>query len=218
MRNLCRLATALCLSAHFAGAASAQPVTNARPEFFAVDVFGGWVDFGGERSDGESSGTPPRLGKGWSAGATWRWQPRIGVRTEVAQTLGDTGRSWQYLGGISLNSSYDMGQSDPGGGVYRPGTGLRGFAHALAGYVRDSTGDGGGNGGAEVMAGAGFDWLFFRLEADYVRVGLDSRPKNGSRVFVGGVLPLCFRSCSQNDGDGLIVGTADGYRNSAGSP
>ena len=53
------------------------------------------------------------------------------------------------------------------------------------------------------MLGGGFDVLFVRIQADDVRLRLNGVREENTRLFVGGVVPLCLRACRDSDGFNL---------------
>ena len=55
----------------------------------------------------------------------------------------------------------------------------------------------------EWVLGGGFDVLLLRIQLDYVRLRLDGAREGNTRVFVGGVVPLCLRACRDSDGFNL---------------
>jgi hypothetical protein len=55
------------------------------------------------------------------------------------------------------------------------------------------------------VVGAGFDAFLFRMQFDYVRTDLPLVPRNRLRVFIGGLVPLCFRGCRPEWEDGIPV-------------
>lgn len=76
----------------------------------------------------------------------------------------------------------------------------RAFVHALAGLARTSGGVPPQTSG-EFALGGGLDFmpLFLRIQIDQVWLNLNGVPKGNFRMFVGGVLPLCFRACRDTD-------------------
>jgi hypothetical protein len=72
--------------------------------------------------------------------------------------------------------------------------GFRVFAHALYGFA-STRGEAPSQTSAEWVVGGGIDILLMRVQVDYVRLHLDPLKRGNSRVFIGGVVPLCLRSC-----------------------
>ena len=164
--------------------AHAQSQAPAGPTFVAADFFGGLsvISISGEEDE--------IAAKGWEVGSTLRFQPWWGIKAGFARTKRPDSHQWQYLGGLEVATKHGLSGNAVG----------RGFAHALVGYIKERATDGGGSKGSpELVLGAGLDVLFFfRLQVDYARVNLPTRSKNNVRVFVGGVVPLCFKGCDAN--------------------
>ena len=74
---------------------------------------------------------------------------------------------------------------------------VRFFAHALGGFAHTS-GVTPSQSSAEWVLGGGMDALFFRLQGDHVRLNVKGVNKGNARVFVGAVVPLCLRACSES--------------------
>ena len=176
----------LCAFFCYVGIAEAQP-TSDRPAFLGADVFGGFPVLV-QPVDDESQ----LSFTGWEAGGTVRLRPWWGVKGTIARTSGDRYRQWQYLGGTEVNHS-------------KLNLGARYFAHALVGYITERAPDGTSPGSAEFVVGGGFDYSFLRVQLDYARGALPDRSKNNLRVFLGGVVPLCFSECRPDDQDGIPI-------------
>jgi hypothetical protein len=176
------VALSLCRTAH----------AQTAPDFLAADIFGGV----GALAKATPTENPEGAGAvGWTVGGTVRIRPWWGLKGDVVRTHDDNARQFQYVGGLEVAS--------PISGEF----GSRGFAHVLAGYIRNRSRQGVLEGSPEVVMGAGFDTLFvFRMEFDYVRLNLPSLPKNNARILVGGVLPLCFTGCRPDGEDGIHIG------------
>jgi hypothetical protein len=105
-----------------------------------------------------------------------------------------------YLTGPRVTASY-------GGNHY----GVRLFAHALAGVGSVSAPGLHAETGLEIAAGAGFDvWYVIRIQGEYVRAPRAATGSAGAvlkqnqvRLFLGAVIPLCFRGCRPEDVDGI---------------
>ena len=170
----------------------AQTAQNIPPpsdtRFLAVDFTGGLLQFTNQY---ETAGVGD--GRGWCVGATIRPQSWWGITGEVARTTtrDDAHRAVTYLGGVRVNTTI--------GGEFA----TRLFAHALVGgaNVHDLTGS---HAGTQFVTGAGFDFfVFVRVQGDYVLSNVRGLKKNHGRVFVGVVVPLCFRGCQAGGPDGI---------------
>ena len=173
--------------------ATAQAQAQNRPDFLALDVFGGLAGLGRSAAP---TGQEQKGAIGWNVGTTVRFLPWLGLKGELARTHDDyDGRQVQYAGGVEVASPYD--------GEFA----TRSFAHALTGSVGHHAWDGSSDRGPELVFGGGVDTLgFFRMQFDYVRMNVIGLPKNNARIYFGGVLPLCVTGCRDEDKDGIRVG------------
>jgi hypothetical protein len=158
--------------------------------FRALDLFGGWAVHNANGSEGATED----VFKGWGLGGTVRFIRWLGLTGSLARTSSGDLRLLQFLAGPTFIGPYGE-------------LGIRGFAHVLGGGVSASSQDGFSESGFQLIAGAGFDFFFFRMQVDYTRYNLDGPAsgtfaKNQVRGFIGGVAPLCFRGC-QRAQDGI---------------
>lgn len=183
MNRIFLLAMALLLASPAVVAAQ-----SARDRFLAADIFGGVLPAGIGKS-GEDSTAGPWDIDGWEVGATIRFRPWLGADVSGGRHTMDGVRTHHLLAGPRIATRY----LDPWA--------VRFFAHALVGFGNASVTSGSSESGAEMAAGAGFD-LFgvIRMKFDYVRLAAGSKPLQSGRAFIGGVVPLCFRGCSEADG------------------
>jgi hypothetical protein len=168
---------------------------SGKPErYLALDVFGGYAGgYEGPQASTREQEEAESLGAGWDVGATIS----VGVRwIGITGTFGRVGfsdmRTYQVLVGPRFTTPWAIAGSSA----------ARLFGHVLAGYVT-AGGPTPTNGGAEWIVGGGVDLFLFRVQGDYVRMNLPGLPRNNGRVFVGGVVPLCFRACRESDGFNL---------------
>jgi hypothetical protein len=154
-----------------------------------VDVFGAGSYFLKESVDGSAEETE-HYPWGWEAGATvfvgLRW---IGVTGSIGRQISGNTPITHVAVGPRVTTDWIVGDMLP----------VRFFAHGLAGYAVGNRPTG-TQGGAEWVAGGGFDLAFFRFQVEYVRLKVEGVPPNNTRAFVGGVFPLCLRACAQTDG------------------
>jgi len=145
-------------------------------------VFGGYLSSGPGAPEGEPS---PRFG-GWEVGGSVYPTKWVGVTGSFARTSRDDGYLLkESLAGVRVATAYGY-------------MGARSFAHVLVGAV-SVNGPGISDRGKAVVVGGGFDYLLVRLQIDYLRLDLDApvfSTKNQARVFLGGLLPFCFRRCT----------------------
>jgi hypothetical protein len=181
------LGAALAQSAAMDG--STSPPAPA-PRFVGLDVFVG----GGQVQNELAPATETEDAKypkwGWDAGATVsvgvRW---FGITADVGQQpLDETVWVSHLAAGPRVTSPWVVGESMV----------VRFFGHALAGMARTS-GTMPQTAG-EFVVGGGVDLLFLRIQGDYVRANLAGVKRGNGRLFVGGVIPLCLRACTEADG------------------
>jgi hypothetical protein len=157
--------------------------------FLGVDFFGGGAVFDIEVAPATETEKGKTVGWGWDAGATVsygvRWMGITG--TFGSQPVAESGSAYHLVVGPRVSSPWAV-WGDLGG---------RFFAHALGGLVR-TRGVTPSQSSAEWVLGGGIDILLFRLQFDYVRLNLNGVDRNNVRGFVGGVVPLCFRGCSDD--------------------
>jgi hypothetical protein len=158
--------------------------------FLALDLFGGWSLAGlklGELTE-QGQETTTQL-KGFEVGATVRIQRWLGITGSYARDSNDERRLQHYLVGARFSTGYDDG--------------VRLFTHVLVGQLRARFANEQSESGLEMVLGVGFDFMFFlRFQVDYVRLDLNGY-KNGIRGSIGGVVPLCFSECAENDANGI---------------
>lgn len=194
-----RVAYAFALSLFVAAPSSAQPATQTAG-FRAVDIFGGFATHIGYGTADRPNGPGGDRFNGWDVGASFRPLPWFGITGTIGRTWhGDTA-VMHYLAGPRVGTSY-------GGNYY----GVRLFAHVLAGVGSVSAPGLQTATGVEIAAGAGFDvWYVVRIQGEYRRLPHAATGSAGAvlkqnqvSVFLGGVIPLCFRGCRPNDVDGI---------------
>jgi len=179
----------LCLAA----AARAQPVSET-PRFLALDVAGGVLPVIQGREDEETDAWDL---KGWSLDGTVRFLPWLGAVGSFARTSDFELPASHISAGVRANTKFAYGGN---------WLASRLVAHALVGYINPRSGPAAPDGRAEVVLGGGLDvFAFLRLQLDYIGSSVDG--VDSYRAFVGGVVPLCFRRCGEDDG--LIVGGHD---------
>jgi len=122
---------------------------------------------------------------GWDIGATVSYGVRwVGITGSVGRHTIEHVPTYQFVVGPRFTTPW----SGP----------LRVFAHALVGYAR-TRGLTSSQGSVEWVTGAGFDWAFFRVQADGVSLNLNDLKMNSFRMFVGAFIPLCSRACRDTD-------------------
>jgi hypothetical protein len=127
---------------------------------------------------------------GWTAGATLRFLPWLGVETSGGHiTTKDQWRMSRWLVGPQVSSPFF--------GEFR----VRGFAHVLVGMEWATAPVGPRTTSGEFVAGGGWDAAgVLRVEFDYVRRNIPGLPTNDGRLSIGGVVPLCLHGCRPQDG------------------
>ena len=124
---------------------------------------------------------------GWQVDSTVRFRRWIGVTGAVARHTENGMPVNQFLAGPRFSTGY-----------FSYG-GMRLFAHVLGGVAHGGTTTVSET-GPVVIAGGGADIFgVFRLQGDYVRLDFSGRRRNNGRVFIGAVVPLCFRGCGVDD-------------------
>lgn len=163
----------------------ARPAASApdKPErFLALDVLAGAVVGSattGSPDAGEEANKDDDM-TGWEVGATVLYGKRwLGIKSTVGRATILDVPVWQITAGPQ---------------VYIGKPGARWLAHASVGFATAS-GPTASEGGVMWVVGGGLDLFIFRLQGDFVLLNLDGLPKHYGRAFVGGVVPLCFRSC-----------------------
>jgi len=165
--------------------------------YLGLDIFGGVSAAGSATNDAQpdvSIDDPASKGsRGWEVGTTVfvasRW---LGITGSVGRSTGGGLTYYDYLLGPRFQFTNELAMA-------------RAFAHVLAGGLQANRPDGTSITSAEFVVGGGFDYSLVRLQFDYVRRQAPELPRrNGLRVFLGGVVPLCFRQCL--DSDGIPVG------------
>ena len=181
------------LPAFAAAQEPAPPAVSApdKPErLLALDIFGGWsgccaaIETPGTGEESNKIG-----GNGWEVGATVLYGKRwLGIKSTVGRTTIFDVPVWQVTAGpqVYIGKSY-----------------ARWLAHALVGFSKTS-GVTPSQSSVMWVAGGGLDLFILRLQGDYVRLSLDGVEKNNFRLFVGVVLPLCFRACGDYYESGVI--------------
>jgi hypothetical protein len=180
-----------------AGPAAAQ----ARPEpLLALDVIAGGIPHPDPPEPGEADPDEFVAMGGWQLGSSLRLLNRarwLGVAASYGRYSNEDVAARDVLVGARVTSPWLIGNEAI----------LRAFAHALVGYASARPRAAGQPSGSspELVLGGGFDIFFFRIQFDYVRSDLPLVPKNGSRAFIGGFVPLCFRGCRPQWEDGIPV-------------
>ncbi len=140
----------------------------------------------------ENGAVEPGWGEiGWESGATLSVTvPWAGITGSIGNYNIQNVPAYHLLVGPSFTSSW--GDADF---IF-----VRAFAHGLAGVAWTSGGMPSQTSG-EFALGAGIDIMpfFLRIQGDQVWLNLDGLPRTYSRVFVGAVIPLCFRACRNTD-------------------
>ena len=164
--------------------AQSEPVelgTDGAPD---AEVFGGVLvgSFITERSEKEDESRP---GVGWELGGSYYPLDWLGLTGSLARVSEEDADLHQYLGGVRFSTAY----SD----YYM----VRGFAHVLVGAASVNA-PGESEPGSELVLGVGWEIFLMRLQFDYMRLNIDSPlvGKNLGRIFLGGVVPICFRRCT----------------------
>jgi len=178
----------------------ARPAANVsdKPErFLGLDIFAGGAQY--ERR--ETPATPDTgdgseaagWGKfGWDTGATFSFAKRwLGITGTFGHHTIEDVPTYQFAVGPRVTSPW-----------YVDEVAVRFFAHALVG-VATTSGATPSQSSTEWVLGGGFDVLLLRIQLDYVRLRLDGAREGNTRVFVGGVVPLCLRACRDSDGFNL---------------
>jgi hypothetical protein len=126
---------------------------------------------------------------GWHAGATlFVGVPWLGITGSAGCQTIETVPACQVAVGPQAVSPWIVGET----------MGFRVFAHALYGFA-STRGDAPPQTSAEWVFGGGIDFLLMRVQVDYVRLNLDPLKRGNSRIFIGGVVPLCLRSCRDGE-------------------
>ncbi len=189
-------AMAAALLVGVAGGAWAQEPGNPgttrenRGRFLGLDVFVGGAAYALENPPRNEEGeVEDAWGKyGWDAGATLTVGPAwLGITGTLGSHPVENVSIFHVLAGPRLTTGWAVAELAG-----------RGFAHALVGVARTSAANTSQTGG-ELVLGAGMDIMFFRIQGDYVRLNVPGVPKNNQRIFVGAVVPMCFRGCREND-------------------
>jgi len=194
MAMYARVLTALAFCVlSLATTARAQPA-NETPRFLALDLSGGVLPVIQGREDEETDAWDL---KGWSLDGTVRFLPWLGAVGSFARTSDFELPASHLSAGMRASTKFAYGGN---------WLASRLFAHALVGYVTPRGGPEAPDGGAELVLGGGLDvFAFLRLQLDYIGSSVDD--VDSYRAFVGGVVPLCFSRCREDDG--LIVGGRD---------
>ena len=159
-------------------------VRSGRPaRFLAADVADGVITVFDEQ-DQNAWAT-----NGWALDGTVRFTPWLGVTVGFVRSNPSDLSAMHYLVGPRVNTPFGCGST----------TGaldflcIRAFGHALVG-----AGNTGSTSGSEIVIGGGFDILLLRMQFDYAHSALEDA--DAFRAMVGGVIPLCFSRCGENDG------------------
>lgn len=156
-----------------------------------LDVFVGGAAFERyEQPDFENTDADIRYATtGWQAGATaFVGVPWLGITGAVGCQTIETTPAYHAAIGPQFMSPWIIGED----------VGFRLFAHALYGVV-STAGDSPTQRGTEWVFGGGIDVLLLRIQYDYVRLNLPALARGNNRIFVGGVVPLCLRSCRDGE-------------------
>jgi len=152
-------------------------------------LFGGLLadGVGGEAANATDETLPTFWG--WELGGSvypTRW---LGVTGSLSRASRDDRHLHQYLAGARFSTSYSRHDA------------VRSFLHVLVG-VASLNAIGVSDHGSAIVIGAGLDsYLIFRFQVDYMRLNVnnDLISKNGVRVFLGGVWPICFKRCTRTE-------------------
>ena len=201
-----RLTISIVIAAVLLGSATASAQETAT-EFFAVDLEIGWIATG-TKPDPKATDPEATTSRynGWSAGATVRFKPWVGVTGTVARTWSadeDT-RFVHYLVGPRVMTPYWTHAA------------LRAFAHVQFGMIDAQIGSAAPEAGGtafsarapQIVIGGGVDMgAFVRLQGGYHRLLSDRlKSHNGSSFILGAVVPLCLRGCGEDSPHGIPIG------------
>ena len=172
-----------------------EPVTivtttpNRQERFLGLEVFGGGGQFQIELAPATETEDARYPKWGWDAGATLSYGIRwLGITGAVShQAIGESLSAYHLVVGPRVTSPWIVG--DRGAARF--------YAHALGGFAQTS-GVTPSQRSAEWVFGGGMDAFFFRMQFDYVRLNLNGVEKGNARVFLGAVVPLCLRACSES--------------------
>jgi hypothetical protein len=165
-------------------------VPQGRPErFLGVDIFAGGGQFQNVLVPATDTEDAKYQKWGWDAGATVSYGVRwLGITASVGhQTIVQNMPAYHVVAGPRVTSPWLISDRAVG----------RFFGHALVGFAR-TAGVAPSQSSAEWVFGGGLDLFFARLQIDYVRLNLNGVNRGSPRVFVGGVIPLCLRACSES--------------------
>jgi hypothetical protein len=174
--------------------ATAPVTATTQQQPLIVELFGAWLLHSDniDTDDPQTEIVEDKSFMGWNAGATLgnRW---LGLTTSVAQTYREDVRIRRFLVGPAISH---RGKND--------GIPVRIFAQALAGTAFAKADVDTSDTGSMFVVGGGWDVAIFRMQFDYVRFNLEgpaaaALAKSSFQATFGGVLPLCFRHCSDID-------------------
>ena len=193
------LATAL-LAVSLSGTAWAQDSVKPegapqdRPErHFRLDLFvGGPHHRVKDAPTNENGEVQPGWGEiGWETGAALSVAvPWIGITGTIGNYNIENVPAYHLLVGPQFTTPWGFAEIMV----------VRAFANALGGFAWTSGGAPSQTSGEFVLS-AGIDIMPYclRIQRDQVWLNLDGLPKSYTRIFVGAVVPLCFRACRKND-------------------
>ena len=187
-----RIAVALYLLVVLPSVVSAQTTS---PNFFQLEIDGGFLVHGGGGDPVE--GQPDTHNhKGWRVASEFKPFRMAGIVAEVGRTWNDVRPFKHYLAGGRVGTS-SRGADGP----------VHYFAHGLLGMAEAGAySNAPAEKGLEFVVGGGIDVAILRMQLDYMRLSLRDVPANQGRFFIGGVIPLCFRGCTKDDGFDLSKG------------
>jgi len=165
------------------------PAQGRQERFLGVDIFAGGGQFQNELVPATDTEDAKFQKWGWDVGATLSYGVRwLGITGSFGhQAIVENVSAYHLVAGPRVTSPWIAGEMMV----------ARFYAHALGGFARTS-GATRPQSRSEWVVGGGIDMLLLRLQFDYVRLNLDGAPKGNPRFFVGGVVPLCFRACSES--------------------
>ena len=167
-----------------------QPATSTNPpgaspeHFLALDLFVGAV--GSWTGDDPSDESPESWG--WDTGATVVFPVRwFGLTGAFGHHLFEGVSIYQFVVGPQYQSKW-----------FGSDLRVRYFGEFLIGVAR-STGVAPPQSNLEWILGFGFDFSFVRMKVEWVEMNTNGPQPRSTRMYIGGVLPICLRACEDSD-------------------
>ena len=152
--------------------------------YLALDLFGGVA---GNQKLNQSTEDEWPSSWGWDAGVTLNYGLReLGVTAAVGHHSIDGVSTYHFVAGAQITKGWSE---------ERP---LRFFMELLAG-VALTRGDAPPRSSGEWGFGAGIDFAILRVKFQEVWLEIGGHSTKNLRLFVGGVIPFCFRACEESD-------------------